>query len=164
MSEAAILTHDDFRQALDFFQAGNYEVAGVFFSDLLEEEAFQDDDVRLCRSWLGLAQVLDGNKDGVVQCRLAAKDGRPPLQVFVNLARAELEMGHRDKLMIALENGLKLYSDSRALNDLYKKYDRRSPPAVKFLDRDNPINRALGEMKKRENPVNRVLGALKKTR
>ena len=162
MSEAAILANDDFRQALDFFQAGNFEVAGVFFNDLLEEEAFHDDDVRLCRSWLGLAQVLDGNKDGVVQCRIAAKEGKPPLQVFVNLARAELELGHRDKLMIALENGLQFYPDSRALNDLHGKFDRRAAPAVKFLDRDNPINRVLGEMKKSGSPFNKALTSLKK--
>ena len=162
MTEAAILSHEDFRQALEFFQAGNYEVAGVVFGDLLEEEAYQDDDVRLCRSWLGLSQVLEGNKDGIVHCRIAAKDGKPPLQVFVNLARAELQLGHHDKLMIALENGLKLYADSQALNELYSKYDRRAPPAVKFLDRDNPINRALGEMKKSDNPVARVLKVVKK--
>ena len=162
MSEAAILTHEDFRQALDFFQAGNFEVAGVFFGDLLEEEAFQDDDVRICRSWLGLAQVLDGNKDGVVQCRIAAKDGRPPLQVFVNLARAELEMGNRDKLMLALEGGLSLYPDSQALNELHVKFDRRAPPVLKFLDRDNPVNRALGAAKKADNPLGRALELVKK--
>jgi hypothetical protein len=150
MTEVAILSHEDFRQALDFFQAGNFEVAGVFFGDLLESEAFHDDEVRICRSWLGLSQVLDGDKDGVVQCRIAAKDGKPPLQVFVNLARAELQLGHHDKLMVALENGLKLYPDSKALSELYSKYDRRSPPVVKFLNRDNPINRALGAAKKRK--------------
>ncbi|MDX1334148.1 MAG: hypothetical protein R3312_00060 [Gammaproteobacteria bacterium] len=149
MTEVAILSHEDFRQALDFFQAGNFEVAGVFFGDLLESEAFHDDEVRICRSWLGLSQVLDGDKDGVVHCRIAAKDGKPPLQVFVNLARAELELGHRDKLMIALENGLSHYPDSQALNDLHDKYERRTPPAVKFLGRNNPINRALGAVKKR---------------
>jgi len=162
MTEVAILSHEDFRQALDFFQAGNFEVAGVFFGDLLESEAFHDDEVRICRSWLGLSQVLDGDKDGVVHCRIAAKDGKAPLQVFVNLARAELELGHRDKLMIALENGLSHYPDSQALNQLHDKYDRRAPPTVKFLDRDNPINRALGAAKNADSPLGRALELVKK--
>jgi hypothetical protein len=93
--------------------------------------------------------VVSGEKDGVVHCRIAAKDGRPPLQIFLNLARAELACGSREKLMQAVEYGLSLYPNMPLLLELQEKYDRREPSVLPFLDRDNPCNRWLGRIKKR---------------
>lgn len=149
MADATIKDTEDFKEGMKFFKAGNYEVAGVFFADLLESEAFLDEDVRLCRSWLGLSQVMGGEKDGVVHCRIAAKDGRPPMQIFLNLARAELACGNREKLMQAVEHGLSLYPQMPLLLELHEKYDRREPAVLPFLDRENPCNRWLGRVKKR---------------
>jgi hypothetical protein len=149
MSDSSIKDVEDFKEGMKFFKAGNFEVAGVFFSDLLESEAILDEDVRLCRSWLGLSQVMGGEKDGVVHCRIAAKDGRPPLQIFLNLARAELACGNREKLMQAVEQGLSQYPKMPLLLELHEKYDRREPSVLPFLDRENPCNRWLGRVKKR---------------
>lgn len=149
MADASIKDTEDFKEGMKFFKGGNFEVAGVFFSDLLESEAFLDEDVRLCRSWLGLSQVMGGEKDGVVHCRIAAKDGRPPLQIFLNLARAELACGNREKLMQAVELGLSLYPRMPLLLEMYEKYDHREPAVLPFLGRENPCNRWLGRIKKR---------------
>lgn len=149
MTDATIKDSEDFKEGMKFFKAGNYEVAGVFFSDLLESEAFLNEDVRLCRSWLGLTQVMGGERDGVVHCRIAAKEGRPPLQISLNLARAELACGNIEKLMQAVEQGLSLYPDMPVLLDLYNTYNRREPSVLPFLGRENSWNRWLGVIKKR---------------
>jgi tetratricopeptide (TPR) repeat protein len=140
--------HEDFRQGLSFFEAGNFEVASVFFSELLETEAFIEEDVSICRSWNGLSKALDGDREGVVDCRIAVQIDRPSLQAYLNLARAELEVGNVEKLLIALEKGISLYPNSRKLRDLYDRYDRRGPPPISFLSRDNPLNRLLGQIRR----------------
>jgi len=149
MTDTSIMDSEDFREGVKFFKAGNHEVAAVFFSDLLESEAFLAEDVQLCRSWLGLSQVMGGEQDGVVFCRIAAKEGKPPLQIFLNLARAELACGNIEKLMQAVEHGLSLYPEMPVLLELHEKYNRRDPSVLPFLNRENPCNRWLGVMKRR---------------
>lgn len=140
--------HEDFQQGLKFFEAGNYEVASVFFSELLETEAFAEEDVSICRSWNGLSKALEGNRDGVVDCRIAVQVSQPSLQAFLNLARAELEVGNTEKLLIALERGIALYPTSSKLLELYERYDRRGPPPLRFLDRSHPVNQMLGKARR----------------
>lgn len=150
MSDATIMDSENFQEGMKFYEAGNYEVASVFFADLLESEAFANADVQICRSWLGLCQVMGGDKDGVVNCRIAAKEGgRPPMQIFLNLAKAELACGNIDKLMQTVEQGLTLYPNMPLLMELYETYDRRDGAVLPFLGRGNPCNRWLGVVKKR---------------
>lgn len=150
MSELTITDSENFQEGMKFFEAGNHEVAAVFFADLLESEAFTNEDVQLCRSWLGLSQVMSGDQDGVVYCRIAAKEGgRPPMQIFLNLAKAELACENIDKLMQAVEQGLSLYPNMPLLVELHAKYDRRDGGVLPFLGRENPCNRWLGVVKQR---------------
>lgn len=140
---------EEFQEGMRFFKAGNYEVASVFFGELLERHCVLDEETRICRSWQGLSQTLAGDPAGVVQCRIACREGesRPELQLFLNLARAELACGDRARLMQALERGLALYPDSTVLRELHARYERRKEPVIRFLDRRHPLNRWLGRIK-----------------
>ncbi len=140
---------EEFQEGMRFFKAGNYEVAAVFFGELLERHCVLEEETRICRSWQGLAQTLAGDRAGVVQCRIACREGseRPELQLFLNLARAELACGDRAKLMQALERGLAFYPDSSVLRELVQRYERRKDPVIRFLDRKHPLNRWLGRLR-----------------
>lgn len=136
----------DFRQGVKFFQVGNYEVAGAFFEEVCAMVGPSDPAYNRFRSWLGLNQAMQGQRGGLVLCRLAAKDEARDAEVFYNLARAEHRFEDIDKSLRALERGRALDPRHSGIETLLAQLDRRRPPVLRFLTRDNWLNRLLGRL------------------
>ena len=135
---------NDFREGVRFFEVGNYEIAIEFFTEVCSLVGSSDPDYNRYRSWLGLTQSMQGERGGLVLCRLAGKDEARHAEVFLNLARAERQFGDVDKCLRALEQGRRIDPAHPAILNLLGQLDRRRDPALPFLSRNNPLNRWAG--------------------
>jgi tetratricopeptide (TPR) repeat protein len=104
----------------------------------------------LATSYLGCALARQGRrKRGLRLCLRAVE--RDPLQpeVYLNLARAHLEMGSRRHAVEALERGLEVDPEHSGLLVLRHRLGVRRPQVLRFLRRDNLLNRYLGRVRHR---------------
>lgn len=136
----------DFHEGVKFFQIGNYEVAGAFFEEVCAMVGPSDPAYNRFRSWLGLNQAMQGQRGGLVLCRLAAKNETRDAEVFYNLARAEYRFEDIDKSLRALAQGRSLDPGHSGIASLLAQLDRRRPPVLRRLPRDNWLNRLLGRL------------------
>ncbi len=105
-----------------------------------------------CLSWYGLTliRVEKNNNLGVRYCEEAVRGpgGDDPL-CWLNLARACLALGYRDRALKALTRGLEIAPEDARLREEIDLFGRRRRPVLGFLDRRNPINRLLGRWRHR---------------
>ena len=66
---------------------------------------------------------------------------------YANLARVYLAANQRKKAVEAAESGLKVAAGNEALMEVRKELGVRARPAVPFLDRSNPVNVSLGQVR-----------------
>jgi tetratricopeptide (TPR) repeat protein len=137
---------NDFREGMQFFEVGNYDVALEFFTEVANLVGRDDGQYNVYRSWLGLTQAMQGQRGGLVLCRLAAKEEAREGEVFFNLARAEFRIGDVDKALRALEQGHRVSPDHTGIHDMLARLDRRRDPAIPFLSRNNVLNRLIGKL------------------
>lgn len=99
-------------------------------------------------SWYGyLLGTVGGNlDDGLLLCRDAAEHVFWEPRVFENLARLEIEAGSRTAALAAIRRGLNLNPEDRELKVIRRWLGVRRPPAVRFLGRNHPLNRFLGQL------------------
>jgi hypothetical protein len=90
---------------------------------------------------------LLNNSDGLKLCRRAVHLERFNGDVYYNLALAELEAGKRQNAIMVLRSGLVIEPEHQGLNELHDKIDSRKNPTLRFLSRNNPINRVLGKIR-----------------
>ncbi len=86
-------------------------------------------------------------REGLDLCRHACRISFYEPDNFVNLARTALLAGHRREAYKAIQRGYALDPSSNALKKLHSKLGFRKDPVLRFLARDNPINRFLGRMR-----------------
>lgn len=141
-----IQLHPDFMEGRRLFRQGNLPAALICFKAANQATIDHHIHAGLYMSYLGLTQVLLNDVSGLNLCRRAAQDENHRGDVFENLARAELRLGHRKQACDALRRGLKLDKTHTGLRDLRSEMGMRRPPALAFLDRDNPLNRFLGKL------------------
>lgn len=140
-----IKLHADFVQGQRYFQQGDLAAALAGFKSAHQVTADHDVHSTLYMSFLGLVQVLLNDVSGLNLCRRAAREETHRGDVFENLARAELKLGHRKQAWDALRRGLKLDKGHAGLRALQIEMGARRHPALAFLDRDNLLNRLIGK-------------------
>jgi hypothetical protein len=99
-------------------------------------------------SWLGflMATVDSRLRDGLKLCREAADVVFWEPRVFDHLARLEIQAGSRQRALAAVRRGLKLSPDDRDLQSVRRWLGVRRRPPIRFLHRDNPLNRLFGKL------------------
>ena len=63
---------------------------------------------------------------------------------YANLSRVYLAASMRRKAVETVEKGLSMFPEDKGLRRVRRELGVRSRPSVPFLDRANPVNRALG--------------------
>lgn len=110
----------------------------------------EDPESAVAASYLGCGLARRGKtKKGLKLCLRAVE--RDPLQAesFLNLARVYLRMGSRRHAVDALEQGLAVEPENTALLVLRHQLGVRRPQVIRFLRRDNLLNRYLGRVRHR---------------
>ena len=105
-----------------------------------------------CLAWYGLTLILvERNSNlGVRYCEEAVRGaGADDPLCWLNLARAFLALGYRERAMTTLQRGLELAPGQPALQEEIDKLGVRWQPVIGFLDRSNPVNRVLGRLRHR---------------
>lgn len=138
--------HPDFVQGQRYFRDGDYQAALSCFKSASQLASDLHAYASLYMSYVGLTQVLLGDVSGLNLCRRAGQEETHRGDVFENLARAELRMGHRKQACEALRRGLKADRGHSGLRNLRTEMGMRGAPPLGFLKRDNPLNRMLGKI------------------
>ena len=97
------------------------------------------------QSFHGFLLVQGGQSKGIDLCRSAAVHECFDGDVFYNLARAELEIGHRREAVQALRHGLDVDITHPDLIRLRQRLGVRRSLMFSSLGRDNLINRIIGK-------------------
>jgi Flp pilus assembly protein TadD len=102
-------------------------------------------------SWYGLTLVLvEKNSNlGVNYCDQALRLAGPEPELFLNLARAHLALGQRERAVKAIARGLSAAPLDPALKAAKASMGWRRRPVFPCLHRSNPINRWLGKLRYR---------------
>lgn len=93
---------------------------------------------------LCVAMVQKKFKPAIELCKRALQEQFYNPEHYANLSRVYDAGGNRKRAIETIEEGLKILPDEPLLVKERKKYGHRARPAVPFLDRQNPINQALG--------------------
>jgi hypothetical protein len=102
----------------------------------------------LLLSYLGLclSMTKGGYREAARLCEMAIRHEPFHVDHYLNLARV-WEAGRSPKNVVgAIERGLAV-THAPALLALQKEFGARKTPVVPFLQRDNPVNRALGKLR-----------------
>lgn len=138
--------HPDFTLGLSHFQAGEYREALACFRKA-DFEAGRDDLHRHCyTSYHGLTLVCLGDPGGLALCRAAVDRDELDVELFRNLALAELQARNRRRAVAALGRGLAVDPEDPTLLELRRQLGVRRLPLVPFLGRDHLVNRFLGKL------------------
>ncbi len=119
-------------------------------------------------SYLGYALAKQRNQipQGIKLCRHAIKLEFFQTENYVNLARTcLLSESYRREAWEAVRDGLKIDPEHPELLELERQLGSRKPPVIRFLGRNNPLNRLLGSMRhllSREVKVGDAKGEAKK--
>ena len=102
-------------------------------------------------SWYGLTLVLvEKNSNlGVIYCDQALRLAGPEPELFLNLARAHLSLGQRERAVKAIARGLSVAPLDPALKTAQACMGWRRRPVFPCLGRSNPVNRWLGKLRHR---------------
>jgi hypothetical protein len=135
-----------FDQGRDALKASDYRAAERDFQEVMNSLDEQDEHYNRVASFLGLAQVLNSNRNGLILCRDAASSEVLDGQVFLNLAAAEWHSLNRKRAIEALERGTKIDGDHEQLRRAMQLADSRKRPVFTFLPRAHPLNRWVGRL------------------
>jgi hypothetical protein len=86
-------------------------------------------------------------REGLDLCRHACRISFYEPENFINLARTCLLAGARAEAFRAIRRGYPLDSGNATLRKLHRKLGVRRPPVLRFLSRQNPLNRWLGSVR-----------------
>jgi hypothetical protein len=97
-------------------------------------------------SYLGLAQVLTSDRNGLLLCRDAASSGVIEGDVYLNLACAEWCANNRKRAVEAINRGREIDVTHQQLVRASTLIDSRRRSILPFLSREHFLNRSLGRM------------------
>jgi hypothetical protein len=141
------------REVVRIFEQGDVKSAHLLLG-LIHKEVPHN---ALVASYFGLSCILYGGqrKKGLLLCSGAVRRGVRDPVLWLNLAKAQTRLGMKADAIRSLQEGLRLQPDHVGLLSLWCTLGIRRRPAVPFLCRSNPINKALGKMTigRREGPA-----------
>ncbi len=145
--------NQDFLYGLDCFNDKQFHAAIEFFTTAMKTDGKKSGYYSKYLSFISLCQILNGDKSSLNILRELATSDCCDGDIYCNLAIAEFICKHRRRAFAAIENGQKIGADHNGLDLLFEMLDTRRPPALSFLNRDNPINVTLGKLSYRlKNP------------
>lgn len=140
------MNQEIFERGRDALKASDFRAAERDFQEVMNMIDEQHEQYNRVASFLGLAQVLSANRNGLLLCRDAASSEVLDGQVFLNLAAAEWHSMNRKRAIEALQRGTKIDAEHHQLKRAMQLADSRKSPVFSFLPRAHPLNRMIGRM------------------
>ena len=135
-------------EALELLSNDRHGDALVRFRQVLHNLPQNANNYNRVRSYYGLTLVFLGhNDDGLETCREAANTEFNDSLVFYNFAQAALISKRRALALKAISMGRVVEPSDTKLEKLRRSMGIRKPPVLKFLSRDNPVNKLLGKVR-----------------
>jgi tetratricopeptide (TPR) repeat protein len=138
---------EDFVDGLRHFRNDDWENALPLFRTADEKAEMDDVYQNRYTSFHGLARVLMGDNNGVKLCRKAAVGEQNDVEVYYNLAMAELRLGFRESAYTALRRGLRIDHGHPGLKRLEQEFTlREKHRIVSGHHHEGFINRVIGRL------------------
>lgn len=134
------------REAL---KAQDYKAAAREFEEVMKSVDEHHEHHNLVASYVGLARVMTGDRNGLLLCRDAASSEVLDGDVFLNLACAEWQCENRKRAVDAINRGRKIDGEHRQLAKACAMLDSRRKSVFPFLPRQHVLNRTVGRMMRR---------------
>jgi hypothetical protein len=138
-----------FEKGYSALEAKDYKAAERGFSEAMKSINENHDRYNRLASFLGLAQVLTANRNGLLLCRDAASSEALEGDVFLNLACAEWHAENRERAVDAIIRGRKIDADHEQLVKACMLLDSRRRVFFPFLEREHLLNQLLGRIMRR---------------
>jgi hypothetical protein len=140
---------ESFDKGNDALQAQDYKAAVREFGEAFKSIDEHHQLYNKVASYLGLAQVLTADLNGLLLCRDAASSENVDADVFLNLACAEWHIGNRERAVDALTRGRNIDVRHRQLLHACTLLDSRRRSVFPFLSRQHFLNRLVGRLLRR---------------
>jgi hypothetical protein len=136
-----------FSKALEFYHEGELQASAENLRLLLKEGSKEPRHISYCGLLVATAEGKVA--DGRVLCELALRESATDPEMYINLARVYAWNGQTTRAAEVLRKGLQIAPRDPGLRREIDRVSPRSAPAVFFLNRDNPVNKALGRTRAR---------------
>ena len=140
-----------YEKGLQALEAKDYKAAVRDFEMVLKDLDEHDEHYNVIASYLGLAQVLISNRNGLLVCRDAASSDVQEEVVFLNLACAEWQCNNRKRAIDAIHRGRRIDAGSQRLQQAIALLDSRKRSVFEFLPRNHSLNRVFGRLLRRSS-------------
>jgi hypothetical protein len=138
-----------FDKGCEAFKAQDYKAAERSFKELMKSIDEHHVFYNRVASYLGLAQVLISDLNGLLLCRDAASSETTDGDVFLNLACAEWHAENRKRAIDAVIRGREIDASHDQLVRACMLLDSRQRNVFPFLTRQHFLNRIAGRMMRR---------------
>lgn len=138
-----------YENGLKALEVKDYNAALRDFTIVLRELHEHDEHYNNVASYVGLAQVLTSNRNGLLVCRDAASSEVLDGTVFLNLACAEWHCNNRKRAIDAIRHGSKIDPDNERLQRASALLDSRKRTIFQYLPRQHSLNRVFGRLFRR---------------
>lgn len=135
------------KRGRDALKLQRYAQAREFLSEYCDRQTKRDQSIPtgILASYALALGHTHSLKEGLELClRAVASDKRNP-HIYWSLAQLYMISGSRRKAVEAIEVGLRVTPDHRALLKLRDDLGVRQPPPIRFLSRDSAVNVKLGK-------------------
>jgi len=137
------------RRAKALLKQGRLVEAGEVFRQLIEEGS--TDPFHLSYHGLTLTMARRNSRAGIEYCKRAMSLGAHAPQLYLNLVHVYEMLGERCDAVKVLRGGIRRNpKDKRLLKEIQRLSPRRQPP-LKFLHRDQFLNKHLAKMIAKSN-------------
>ncbi len=133
----------------DALKAKDYKAAEREFNQALKSIDELHESYNKITSYLGLAQVMTSDRNGLLLCRDAASSEVLDGDVFLHLACAEWHSDNRQRAVDAIIRGRKIDGEHEQLVRACMLIDGRRSTIFPFLDRQHLLNRSIGRLMRR---------------
>ena len=140
-----------YEKGLKALEAKDYQAAARDFTMVLRELDEHYEHYNNVASYVGLAQVLTSNRNGLLICRDAASSEVLDGDVFLNLACAEWHCNNRKRAIDTIQRGCKIDADNKRLQRASDLLDSRKRSIFQYLPRKHSLNRGFGRLFRRSS-------------
>ncbi|MDH5611656.1 MAG: hypothetical protein OEY66_04265 [Gammaproteobacteria bacterium] len=135
-----------YKKGLQALEDRDYNAAARDFEVVLNDLDEHDEYYNKVASYVGLAQVLISNRNGLLICRDAASNEVLDGTVFLNLACAEWQCHNRKRAIDAIRRGCKIDTEDMRLQRAGAILDNRKRSIFQYLPRTHSLNRFFGRL------------------
>jgi len=135
-----------YKKGRDSLLTEDYKAARREFAETLNSIGEHHQLYNRIISYLGLAQVLTSDRNGLLLCRDAASFEAVEADVYLNLSCAEWHVDNRQRAVEAINLGRQVGAGHQQLERASVLIDSRRRNALPFLRREHVLNRWLGRM------------------